>query len=195
MNYFEGFVVSNLLNPATMWGAITYGVAFLALAWMGGRAIRYAATRVLEHQERYPVDRILFSYLIRLSQIGMDVVLLTAYAHLVPALHHLGTALLAGVSVVSIVIGLAAQDTLGNLIAGVSLALYRPFELGDRIQVNSPTGLETGVVEDLSLGYTTLQTPDNRRVVVPNGVMSRQVIINLTAIDPRTMAAVPRVLI
>jgi len=182
MNYFEGFVVSNLLNPATMWGAITYGVAFLALAWMGGRAIRYAATRVLEHQERYPVDRILFSYLIRLSQIGMDVVLLTAYAHLVPALHHLGTALLAGVSVVSIVIG-------------VSLALYRPFELGDRIQVNSPTGLETGVVEDLSLGYTTLQTPDNRRVVVPNGVMSRQVIINLTAIDPRTMAAVPRVLI
>ena len=83
------------------------------------------------------------------------------------------------------VLGLAAQNTLGNLIAGISLLLYRPFNLGDRLQVMAPTGLETGIVESLTLGYTLLKTDDNRRVVVPNSLMASQTAINLTANDPR----------
>lgn len=69
----------------------------------------------------------------------------------------LGISLLTGVIVASVVIGLAAQNTLGNLIAGVSLLLYRQFQLGDVAQVTAPTGLETGTVERLTLGYTTLR--------------------------------------
>jgi small conductance mechanosensitive channel len=104
----------------------------------------------------------------------------------------MGTVLLTGVSVFSIIIGLAAQNTLGNLIAGVSLLLYRPFHVGDLIKINALNGLiETGVVESLTLGYTVLQTFDNRRVVIPNNVMIGQVTVNLTTIDPRVMVAVP----
>ena len=88
-------------------------------------------------------------------------------------------------------IGLAAQNTLGNVIAGISLLLYRPFVVGDRVQVSAPTGLEIGVVESITLGYTVLKTYDNRRVVVPNSAMASQVTINLTTKDPRVMAVVP----
>ena len=80
----------------------------------------------------------------------------------------MGGVWLTSVGLVSVVVGLAAQSTLGNLISGVSLLLYRPFRLGDRLQVMTPAGLETGVVESLRLGYTTLQTEDNRRIVIPN---------------------------
>jgi small conductance mechanosensitive channel len=80
---------------------------------------------------------------------------------------------------------------LGNVIAGISLLLYRLFQVGDRVQVSVPTGLEIGVVENLTLGYTTLKTYDNRRVVVPNSAMDSQVTINLTTKDPRVMAVVP----
>ena len=103
----------------------------------------------------------------------------------------LSTALLASVSVASIVIGLAAQSTLANFVAGFSLIFYRPFRLGDRIQINAPTGLETGIVEDVSLGYTVLQTFDNRRVIISNSVISNTVMVNLTAVHPRVMAIVP----
>src|SRR5581483_1757058 len=106
-------------------------------------------------------------------------------------LRSLGTAFLTGVSIASVVIGLAAQNTLGNLIAGFSLVLYRPFQIGDRVQITAPTGLETGDVETLTLGYTVLRTFDNRRIVVPNSAMASQVMINLTSIDPRVMAVVP----
>jgi small conductance mechanosensitive channel len=89
------------------------------------------------------------------------------------------------------VLGLAAQNTLGNLIAGISLLLYRPFKVGDRLQVTAPTGLETGVVESLNLGYTVLKTDDNRRVVVPNSAIASQTTINLTCEDPRALCSVP----
>jgi small-conductance mechanosensitive channel len=93
----------------------------------------------------------------------------------------MGTALLAGASIASVVIGLAAQSTLGNLVAGISITIYRPFRLGDTILVAAPTGTEIGVVEMLSLGYTTLRTADGRLVVVPNALAASQVSINLSS--------------
>src|SRR5262249_29547964 len=71
------------------------------------------------------------------------------------------------------------QSTLGNLVAGISITIYRPFRLGDTIQVAAPTGTEIGVVEIISLGYTTLRTADGRLVVVPNALAATQVSINL----------------
>jgi small-conductance mechanosensitive channel len=73
----------------------------------------------------------------------------------------------------------------------MTLLLYRPFQVGDRVQVTAPTGLETGVVEVITLGYTILRTGDNRRIVVPNSAMANQVTVNLTSVDPRIMIAVP----
>jgi small conductance mechanosensitive channel len=107
------------------------------------------------------------------------VVALILYAHLIPALRSMGTALLAGAGVASVVIGLAAQSTLGNLVAGISIALYRPFRLGDTLQVTAPTGTDIGVVELISLGYTTLRAPDGHMIVLPNAIAASQVTINL----------------
>jgi small-conductance mechanosensitive channel len=107
------------------------------------------------------------------------VIFLILYAHLIPVLRSMGTALLAGASVASVVIGLAAQSTLGNLVAGVSITIYRPFRLGDTLQVTAPTGTEIGVVELISLGYTTLRAQDGHLIVLPNSIAASQVTINL----------------
>jgi small-conductance mechanosensitive channel len=107
--------------------------------------------------------------------------MLILYAHLIPMLRSMGTALLAGASVASVVIGLAAQSTLGNLVAGISITIYKPFRLGDTLQVATPTGTEIGIVELISLGYTTLRAPDGRLVVLPNSVAASQVVLNLSS--------------
>jgi small-conductance mechanosensitive channel len=112
------------------------------------------------------------------------------YAHLVPELKDLGKSMLAGVGIVSVVVGLAAQSTLGNLIAGVSLILYRPFKIGDRVQVSAPTGLETGLVVNIDLGYTIVRTADQRLVVIPNSNMASQSSINLSSVAPCTPCGV-----
>ena len=187
----DRFLRGEFVNPTTLLGALFYGLVFLVLAGLAARALRLAVANVLKRDERHILDRTVVSFLMQLVQIGIFLLALIFYAHLIPALHHLGTALLAGAGIVSVVIGLAAQNTLGNVIAGISLLLYRPFEVGDQVQISAPTGLEVGVVESLTLGYTVLKTYDNRRVVVPNSTMASQVTINLTTKDSRVVAVVP----
>lgn len=175
------------LHPGTPSGALALGALFLVIGVLVTLLIRLAAGRALQRG----VDPTPVIILRPVAQIVLWVVLLVSYAHIVPALRAFGTALLAGASVASIVLGVAAQNTLGNAIAGMALLIYRPFRIGDRLQVLAPTGLETGNVETITLGYTVLQTFDNRRVVIPNSQIGNQTTINLTSVDPRVLAAVP----
>jgi small-conductance mechanosensitive channel len=191
MSIFDQIRSGAIVDPSTAAGAILYAIVFTFLAWFIGRGLRLAVQRVLAHDKYEHVDRTAVKFLAHLVRFGVYVFAFISYTHLVPALSGLGTAWLTSVSVISVVVGLAAQNTLGNLIAGISLVLYRPFKLGDRLQVTAPTGLETGLVETLTLGYTSLRTDDNRRVVVPNSIMASQTTINLTGNDFRALCSVP----
>lgn len=186
-----GASLTRLVNPASLSGALIYLVLFVGLAVTLNRTLRTFVRLSLKRDVHHRIDRTALGFLQQLGGTFIWVFMLVLYAHLIPPLRTLGTALLAGVSVVSIVIGLAAQNTLGNLVAGLALLIYRPFEVGDKVQVTAPTGLETGTVESISLGYTILQTADNRRIVLSNSTIANQTTVNLTGTDPRVMAEVP----
>jgi len=174
------------LHPDTLIGALAYLLVFVLIAQLLSRALRIAVRGALLRQTH--LDRTTVIFLQQFGIVAIWVVMLILYAHLIPVLRSLGTALLTGASIASVVIGLAAQSTLGNLVAGVAITLYRPFRLGDRLQVSAPTGTEVGSVETLSLGYTTLRTDDGRFVVLPNSIAASQVIINLSASQAHTPA-------
>ncbi len=182
---------AGLLNPSSWQGMLFYAIIFSLGAFLLMRLVRLTARASLREHARFPIDRTAITFLSQVLQIIIFTAAFAFYAHLIPELRALGTALLAGVSIASVVVGLAAQNTLGNVIAGISLLLYRPFHVGDRVQLIAPTGVETGTVEDVTLGYTVLQTFDNRRIVVPNSLIANEVTINLTAVDPKVMAVIP----
>jgi small conductance mechanosensitive channel len=167
----------SLLRPDSLVGAGVYLLIFVILALLLSRILRLAVHSALTRQGH--IDRTAISFLQQLGTAAIWVVMLILYAHLIPVLRAMGTALLAGASVASVILGLAAQSTLGNLVAGIAITIYRPFRLGDALQVTAPTGTEIGTVEQISLGYTTLRTFDGRHVVLPNSVASSQVAINL----------------
>ena len=89
--------------------------------------------------------------------------------------------LLAGIGVLGFVVGFALQDTLGNFASGIMILLYRPYDIGDVIDA----GGTKGKVEAMSLVSTTLITPDNQVVIVPNNSVWGQTITNITARDTR----------
>jgi small conductance mechanosensitive channel len=167
----------SFIKPDTLIGALAYFLIFVVLAMIFSRALRSAVHAAMTRSGH--IDRTTLSFVQQMASALIWVVMLILYAHLIPVLHSMGTALLAGASVASVVIGLAAQSTLGNLVAGVSITIYRPFRLGDTLQVAAPTGTEVGVVELISLGYTTLRAPAGHLIVVPNSVAASQVTINL----------------
>jgi small-conductance mechanosensitive channel len=170
--------VLSTLRPDSLIGALVYLVVFVIVALVVSRGLRAAVHAAMTRHAH--IDLTTISFVQQLASAFIWVVMLILYAHLIPVLHSMGTALLAGASVASVVIGLAAQSTLGNLVAGVAITIYRPFRLGDTLQMAAPTGTEIGTVQMISLGYTTLRAPDARLIVLPNSVAASQVIINLS---------------
>lgn len=171
--------VLSYLHPDSLVGAMAYLVLFVIAAMIVSRALRAAVHAAMTRSGH--LDRTTVSFLQQIGTAMIWVVMLILYAHLIPVLRSMGTALLAGASVASVVIGLAAQSTLGNLVAGVSITIYRPFRLGDTLQVAAPTGTEIGVVDVISLGYTTLRAADGHLIVLPNSIAASSVIINLNS--------------
>jgi small conductance mechanosensitive channel len=169
--------ILNVLRPDSLLGAAFYLFVFVLAALLLARGLRASVQGAMSRSGH--IDRTTISFLQQFGTAAVWAVMLVLYAHLIPALRAMGTALLTGAGIASVVIGLAAQSTLSNLIAGISIALYRPFRLGDRLAVTAPAGNEIGTVEIISLGYTKLRTADGRLVVLPNSVAASQVTVNL----------------
>lgn len=191
MKTIEQYV--RLLDPSRLWGALILGLALLlvgaALSW----SIRRGLKEVLLHERSERIDQITLVFLSRLLILVLWLLLAAFYTHMVPSLNRLSTALLAGVSLMSVIVGFAAQTTLGNLISGVSLVFYKPFRRGDRLQVTAPTQdqFETGVVEDISLGFTMLRTDDGRSLIIANGTMAQQTLIRMPPPKPASNTGTP----
>ena len=94
----------------------------------------------------------------------------------------LSSALLAA-GFLAIVVGLAAQRTLGNIFAGLTIALTRPIRIGDAVVIRN----EYGNVEDITLRHTVIKTWDNRRMIIPNSVLDEEIILNYTIRDPKKL--------
>ena len=166
---------TDFLNPAVLPGALVYAAIFL----LGAALISRLVHLLIQRSMKRATDPTGFRFIDQLLQALVFIILAILYAQLVPPLRSLGTALLASVSIASIVIGLAAQSTLGNLVAGFALLLYRPFRVGDQVQLNTPKGVMTARIESLTLGYTFLRDGEENQVIVPNSVMASVVIIRI----------------
>lgn len=175
MSFFDLFVQGDLVNPATLVGAAFYAFLFTLMAWFLARLIRLGVRRVGHLLN----DHAASTLLIRLGQVVVYSLAVILYLNAIPQLHSLGAALLASAGVASILFGLAAQSTLSNLVSGFALLFYQPFEVGDLVQLSAPTGLETGVIDEMTMGYILVKTADDRQIVVPNSVAAMQVVVKL----------------
>ena len=88
--------------------------------------------------------------------------------------------LLASGGIVAVVVGLAAQETVGNLISGFMIVTFRPFHIGDLIRVNN--GEYVGTVVEITIRHTIIETFENTRVIIPNSQMNTSVLENISDI-------------
>ena len=83
--------------------------------------------------------------------------------------------LVAGAGILAIAIGFASQQALGNIISGILIVIYKPYVINDRISLK---GELRGIVEDISLRHTVIRNFENQRIIIPNSVISNEVLIN-----------------
>ncbi len=151
------------------------GITALLILWIGLKVARWLANKVSSNVIKAPnVDETLAKFigsmvryavtamvfLAAISQVGIDV-----------------AGFLAIFAAAGLAVGLALQGTLSNIAAGVMLMLFRPFKLGDLVNVAG----QEGVVTEMSLFTTELTTVDHRQIIIGNGDVFGTTIENLTA--------------
>jgi small-conductance mechanosensitive channel len=100
----------------------------------------------------------------------------------IPYLRSMGTALFAGAGIIAMVIGFASQKAFSNIISGIFILIFKPFRVNDIIEFLNST---KGVVEEITLRHTIIRNFENRRVIIPNGNISEDTIINSSIIDEK----------
>jgi small-conductance mechanosensitive channel len=104
----------------------------------------------------------------------------------IPEVRAVAGGLLASSALVGVVLGFAAQRTLGNFVAGILIALAQPVRIGDRVEYEGTAG----VVEEIGLTYTFIRAVDRRRIVVPNEKLASDTIVNASIRSRETFAEV-----
>lgn len=94
-------------------------------------------------------------------------------------LKRLATGILASTAVLAAIVGFAAQHTLGNMVAGVELAVSQPIRIGDRVKFEDVDGR----VVDITLSYTYVDPGDGTSYVIPNQLLVEGVVHNLSTGD------------
>jgi small-conductance mechanosensitive channel len=100
----------------------------------------------------------------------------------VPYLEKLSSAIFAGAGITAMIIGFASQKALSNIISGIFILMFKPFRVNDTIELNSET---KGRVEEVTLRHTVIKDYENRRIIIPNGVISEATITNSTITDEK----------
>ena len=125
------------------------------------------------------INRVIFGA----SKIGLKLLVLTiliAYVGIETA------SLSAVIASLGVGISLAVQGTLSNFAGGVIIIVMRPFKIGDFITTSD----YSGTVEDIRLFYTNIVTPDNKVIMIPNGTLSNNIIVNVSAKESRRVDVV-----
>lgn len=98
----------------------------------------------------------------------------------IPSLHAVAQTALGGAGIIALVVGISSQEALSNLIGGFFIISFKPFKIGDIIQLSDT---QIGRVADITLRHTVIRTFTNRMIVIPNSIINKEKLVNLDLIE------------
>lgn len=152
-------------------------------AFVAERVIRKLLRRVYLRSNQGYEDRTRYRFLRNATRFIVTLLAGASIIYIVPSFKHLAVTLFAGAGILVAILGLATQRAFSNIISGIFIVGFKPFRVGDVIKVGT---IDSGVVEDITLRHTVIVTFENRRVIIPNAVISDDVIVNSSITDEAT---------
>ena len=157
--------------------AINVAVA-IAIFYIGKLVVSMVVRGMRKVMQKQEVDKTLETFVTNLVRMVLMVVVAIAA---ISALGIETTSFIAIFGAAGLAVGLALQGSLSNFAAGVLIVLFRPYRVGDYVEA---AGI-SGSVEQVQILTTILKTPDNKRIIVPNGQIMDSIITNYSANDTR----------
>jgi small-conductance mechanosensitive channel len=98
----------------------------------------------------------------------------------IPYLKSLGAAMFAGAGIIAAIVGFASQKAFSNIVSGIFILIFKPFRVGDTLEISNS---RKGFVEEITLRHTVIRDYENRRVIIPNSLISDDILINSSISD------------
>lgn len=178
--------IINYFNLESSIGIALYSMCVILICWIASRLLRILVIFSLKRRltkETFGETRLKFtrnSLRFVLGLIGVLVILFT-----VPFFREKVGYIFSGAGILAAIIGFAAKDAISNLIAGLFIVLFRPFRIGDYIKLEKGN---IGIVEDITLRHTVIKTFENKRLIIPNSVISTESVLNYTIQDSKILS-------
>ncbi|MBT3382662.1 MAG: mechanosensitive ion channel family protein [Prolixibacteraceae bacterium] len=168
------------------WEDIKYIVLILAVliaAFVLSTVLRKLLNLFIKRNaKRWHTDPTNFSFLKNSASFIVYTIAIVYIFLTVPFLKNINTAVFTGAGIAAAAIGFASQKALSNIISGIFILIFKPFRVEDIIEINSSN---KGIVEEVTLRHTIIKDFENRRIVVPNSVISDATIVNSSITDEK----------
>jgi len=161
---------------------ITFGLIIIATFIVAFLVNRFFTRLIRRSQETMQTDPTNYQFIKHLS---VGVVYLIGFSiaiYTIPSLRTLASSMLAGAGLLAVAIGFASQQALSNVVGGIFIVIFKPFRINDRLIIRDTM---SGIVEDITLRHTVIRNFENRRIIIPNSIISNEIIVNADFVDDK----------
>ncbi len=172
--------IETTMAVITAYGLKIIGAIFILI--VGWTVSGWVHRAIVKAGQRTPrIDITIFTFMASLAKYA---ILIFAVVAMLSSFGVQTTSFVAVLGAASLAIGLALQGTLGHVASGLMIIVFRPFRIGDQVEMANVAG----TVVEISLFTTEIRTPDNIKVIVPNSAVWRDTIKNLSSHETRRVA-------
>ena len=165
------------------WQQIFFALIVLVVAFLVTRILRFVVGRFFKRAaQKLKVDPTRYNFFKNAIDFLVYLTAISVIFRSIPSLSTFGTTLLTGAGILAAIVGFASQSAFSNIVSGVFLVIFKPFSVGDRVKIGQ---LYSGDVEDITLRHTVIKDFENRRIVIPNAIISNETIINANLVEDK----------
>lgn len=167
-------------------GIALYSLCIILICWVLSRISRTIVILFLRKKltkEKFGITRLKFTRNSLRFIFGLLAVLIIMFT--VPIFRKQAGYIFSGAGILAAIIGFAAKDAISNLIGGLFIVLFRPFRIGDYIKLSEN---REGIIDDITLRHTIITTFENKRLIIPNSVISTESVLNVTIHETKILS-------
>ena len=165
--------------PLVKYSIIT--IATLLVALVISKILRILIDRFIKlSSKKLRVDYTQFNFLKNAVTFFVFLAAIIFIFYSIPKLKALSITMFAGAGILTAIALFASQQAFANIVSGVFIVIFKPFRVNDLVDVGS---LPKGRVEDITLRHTVIRNFENRRMIIPNSVISSEILVNSNIVD------------
>lgn len=157
-------------------GKIITVIAILFCTFLAAKIVKKLLTYFFEKSAKLiRVEPTHYTFLKHITSAIIYIIGVSLAIYTLPSLRSLSVSLFVGAGILVVIVGFASQQAFANIISGIFIVIFKPFRVGDRITIGTDIA---GIVEDITLRHTIIKDWKNKRVIVPNSIISNEKIEN-----------------